>query len=509
MRSRLWTFIGFFFFGLLCVSQSQLLNAGCYANFSSAIASYQTSEPLYKPDPGNRSTCISILSYYSTAICSEIVQAANAENYQVLNEYPFVTTSWSDPAATVTSTGMYCDAKAHQHDPNVGNPDRVIDVGSLGSVYIVEEPVPQCYFGYSGVEAIPPNAPITHANCNCTDGYGPLVANDAIGHSMNCDRPQQNCSSPVVDDTGGRWCRGQRTNNELCAIDANSPQCDRSSFCSGQPQNPSCTTYTPPSPNADTDGDGIPDSSDNCPGVYNPNQQDTDHDGIGDSCDSTNGNGACADGQVQVDALHCDGIPDLCVPADQANLNWCHPTNTPNNNTTDQDAQNFGQLGDKVDQTNNLLGENLAAINNNLNDIKALLARPVPTTTTNSNSGSASTDPGCSGFSCSGDAIECAQLHEQYYARCNGVTSNDLAGANNQNQSDIAANSSSVDVGSQITALTTVGSAGSCPSPRSIVVFRKSMEFSYQPICDFATQVKPFLIAVAGLVSMRTIVGAI
>ncbi len=35
----------------------------------------------------------------------------------------------------------------------------------------------------------------------------------------------------------------------------------------------------------DTDGDGVCDSVDNCPLVYNPDQKDTDGDGIGDACD--------------------------------------------------------------------------------------------------------------------------------------------------------------------------------------------------------------------------------
>jgi hypothetical protein len=43
----------------------------------------------------------------------------------------------------------------------------------------------------------------------------------------------------------------------------------------------------------DGDGDGIPDEEDNCPTIYNPNQEDSDDDGYGDLCDNWSGSGGC------------------------------------------------------------------------------------------------------------------------------------------------------------------------------------------------------------------------
>jgi hypothetical protein len=47
----------------------------------------------------------------------------------------------------------------------------------------------------------------------------------------------------------------------------------------------------------DPDGDGLYDSTDNCPLVYNPNQADCDGDWIGDVCDSVNATYSFAEGR--------------------------------------------------------------------------------------------------------------------------------------------------------------------------------------------------------------------
>lgn len=69
---------------------------------------------------------------------------------------------------------------------------------------------------------------------------------------------------------------------------------------------PSATT-PPSTPATDTDGDGIADTADNCPGADHPDplNADTDGDGIGDACDK------CDTPSDEIDIVDADG----CTPA--------------------------------------------------------------------------------------------------------------------------------------------------------------------------------------------------
>jgi hypothetical protein len=89
-----------------------------------------------------------------------------------------------------------------------------------------------------------------------------------------------------------------------------------------------CAGICAPSPSEDSDGDGIPNASDNCLFIWNPTQRDCDHNGRGDACD------VCpCDPEKDVDG---DGI---CAPLDNC-------PHVPNSNQTDADADGDGDACD-------------------------------------------------------------------------------------------------------------------------------------------------------------------
>jgi hypothetical protein len=89
----------------------------------------------------------------------------------------------------------------------------------------------------------------------------------------------------------------------------------------------------------DTDSDGVPNTTDNCPTTPNPDQADGDGDGVGDACD----NCLTTSNPDQLDADN-DQLGDLCDNC----------VNTPNTNQADADMDGFGDVCDNCKDTSNV-----------------------------------------------------------------------------------------------------------------------------------------------------------
>jgi len=91
----------------------------------------------------------------------------------------------------------------------------------------------------------------------------------------------------------------------------------------------------------DSDGDGVPNDSDNCPDTYNPDQNDIDMDGTGDECDG------CPNDANKIDPGYCGcGVSD--IDSDTDGTPDCND-NCPDVNNPDQNDVDIDDVGDKCD----------------------------------------------------------------------------------------------------------------------------------------------------------------
>lgn len=104
---------------------------------------------------------------------------------------------------------------------------------------------------------------------------------------------------------------------------------------------------------------------------------------------------------------------------------------------------------------------------------------------------------------CEGDPVQCAILRQQKWQGCRTLLGSKevsdiqsiFSGDDNKLQER------SVDVSGFFNEALSRGRflSSSCPSPRSLSVMGKTIQFSWQPICDFATAMGPLVVALASL----------
>ena len=120
----------------------------------------------------------------------------------------------------------------------------------------------------------------SYTSAECQDAYTAVV---------NGQPAQPHVPSQALDGDGD----GVPNDTDNCPAVANPDQVDANANGKGD----ACDTVIH---GTDGDGDGVPDATDNCPAVANANQADGDNNGVGNACEEDNGGGGGGGGSAGV-----------------------------------------------------------------------------------------------------------------------------------------------------------------------------------------------------------------